>query len=198
MYWRWGTCSGRDRYRLRPSAKSSKSAGESLYGNARLARSIRRCSVSLAATMRRLTLFMMAAFLNRFLPSAFCFAHNAIFEVPRLMMCVGGDEYGQLRREVMRSSRSRRFFFRKCSDPSPSTSVTGRDLLLTLERVGDLAFCGDAAEVKDSRCAGMGLAVKVKTFGGEADRAVCQANLILTAARGQHVRKPSGVQRWES
>lgn len=93
----------------------------------------------------------------------------------------------------MRSSRSRRFFFLKCSDPSPSTSVTGRDLLVSLERDADLVGCGDVVGENDSRCAGVGPAVKVKTFGAELDLAVCQANLILTAPTRQHRWKASGI-----
>lgn len=133
----------------------------------------------------------MAAFLNKFLPNAFCFAHNAIFDVPRPIICVGGAEYGRLSREVMRLSRSRRFFLPRCSDPSPSTSVTGRDLFITLERLAGLVGGGELVEAKESRRAGVGPAVKVKVLGAELGLAVCQANLILTGLKDDHVWKPS-------
>lgn len=133
---------------------------------------------------------MMAAFRSRFLPRAFCFAHRAILEVPRVMMWVGGAENGRLSREVMRLSRSRRFFFRVFSDPSPSMSVTGRDLLTDREREelrtddgGDGGGGSDLAG-KDSRWTGCGPAVKVKTSGAGFDPTLGQANLILTVPGG--------------
>lgn len=98
----------------------------------------------------------------------------------------------------MRSSRSRRFFFPECSDPSPSTSVTGLDLLVTFERLAGLVGCGDAVDGKDSRCAGVGLAVKVNcTSGAEVGLALCQANPILTGPKEQHVWKPSRIAEFE-
>ncbi len=95
----------------------------------------------------------------------------------------------------MRLSRSRRFFFPECSDPSPSTSVTGLDLLVTFERLADLVGVVDAVDGKDSRCDGVGPAVKVNTSGVEVGLAVCQANPILTAPKGRHVWKVSGIAK---
>lgn len=42
-------------------------------------------------------------------PSAFCFAHTAIRDLPLSIICVGGWEKGRDNREVMRLRRSRRF-----------------------------------------------------------------------------------------
>ena len=99
----------------------------------------------------------------------------------------------------MRLSRSRRFFFPLCSDPSPSTSVNGRHLFAILHRDEDLVGCdgegGGEGEEKQSRRAGVGPAVKVKALGVELDLASCQANLILTVHEGQHGRKPGEFVR---
>lgn len=78
----------------------------------------------------------MAAFRNRSLPRILCWAHIANFDVPRLTMCDVGVANGRLSLEVIRFSRSLRFFFCRFPEPSPSTSACGRDLLDVLRTVG--------------------------------------------------------------
>jgi hypothetical protein len=69
--------------------------------------------------------FKMAAFGSRFRPNAFCLAHTAILELPRSTMLDAGWENWGDSRDVMRNSRSRRFFF--CThECSPSISAAGR------------------------------------------------------------------------
>ena len=50
---------------------------------------------------------------------AFCLAHTAIFEEPRVTICVGGAENGRLSREVTKDRRRRRFFSSSAWLPSP-------------------------------------------------------------------------------
>lgn len=70
---------------------------------------------------------MIAARRRELRRRAFCLAHMAIFDVPLVIMCVGGEENGRLRRDVTKDKRRRRFFF-LCieSVPSPSTSESRR------------------------------------------------------------------------
>lgn len=69
--------------------------------------------------------FKMAALGSKFRPKAFFLAHTAIFELPRSTMLDAGCENCGDSRDVMRNSRSRRFFF--CThECSPSISATAR------------------------------------------------------------------------
>lgn len=92
--------------------------------------------VPLLAVLVILILFMMAAFLSRSLPNILCRAQTANFDVPRLTMCVVGVANGRLSLEVMRFNRSRRFFFCRFPEHSPSTSARGRNRLEVLRTVG--------------------------------------------------------------
>ena len=87
-------------------------------------------------TLLILILFMMAAFRKRSLPNILCRAQIANFEVPRLTICVVGVANGRLSLEVMRFNRSRRFFFCRLPEPSPSTSACGRNRLDAFRTVG--------------------------------------------------------------
>lgn len=62
---------------------------------------------------------------------------------------------------------------------------------MTLQRLADPVVGGAvvAVEEKDSRCAGVGPAVKVNTSGAEVGLALGQAALILTEPKERHGSK---------
>src|SRR5579862_9069368 len=97
-----------------------------------------------------LTRFIIAAFLSKFRPNAFCFAHTAIFDDPRSTICVGGAENGRLSLDVINTSRSLRFFFMNPPLVSPSMSARGR-CLLRLFCAGCWAGRGEEGREKENR-----------------------------------------------
>jgi hypothetical protein len=82
-------------------------------------------SISLTDKALRRMWFKIAALRSRFRPRDLCFAHTAILELPLSTMLVAGCENWGDSREVMRKSRSLRFFFcvQECS---PSMSAVAR------------------------------------------------------------------------
>jgi hypothetical protein len=108
----------------------------------------------------RRILFRMAAFRNKLRPSAFCLAQTAIFELPLSTMLLAGRLNGSESLEVIKKSRSLRFFFLG-DENSPSMSVRGRARLMGVAQ-GMRNGRGDGGN--ESTVEGRGVGRNVKSF----------------------------------